>query len=98
MREETYTKGVDRTRGAYLDYGTRTVPDDGFNHLAIGYGWRKHWTILCPDCLTPSPYVIGMKDVADAIERDDGYVHDEWTLECPKCRLRFTWEDEYYED
>lgn len=98
MNQETPTKGVENGRGAYLDYGTRRVPDDEFNGLAIGKGWRKHWTILCPDCLTASPYVIDLEDVSTPEDEENGYVKYDWTLECPSCRVQFNWRDEYYED
>lgn len=93
-----YTKGVDNSRGAYLDYGVRVVPDDGLNGLDIGYGWRTHWTVLCPHCLTASPYVIGLEDIATPQEVDEGLVHDEWTYGCAKCGLQWESEDTYYDD
>jgi hypothetical protein len=79
------------------DYGTRVVPDDEFNGLDIGYGWRKHWTILCPVCLTPSPYVCGLD--GGNVETEDGTLRrDLWSLECPKCHCKWVWEDSYYDD
>lgn len=98
MKQETGTKGIENGRGAYIDYGTRKVPDDDFNGLNIGYGWRKHWTVLCHDCLTASPYVISLEDVTTPEDEENGYVRNEWTLECPKCHTQFIWDDEYYED
>ena len=98
MNQQKYSIGHENGRGEYRDYGHSKVPNDEFNDLKIGKGWRKHWTILCPDCLLPSPYVIDLKDVSTLDDMHDGYVKNEWSLECPRCHLKFTWDDEYYED
>lgn len=91
------TKGIERGRGAYLDYGTRKVPDDGLNDLKIGCGWRKHWTILCPECLTASPYVCGLTH--GSVETENGTLRlDSWLLQCPACNATWVLEDEYYDD
>lgn len=85
-----------------LDFGTRTVPDDQYNDLDIGKGWRKHWTILCPSCHTPSPYVMDLRDGREVNplayhHYPDDYVVDLWDLKCPACGTRWISEDEYYE-
>lgn len=80
-----------------LDYGTRTVPDDEYNGLKIGYGWRKHWTILCGVCSTPSPYVLGLK--SSSVNAPDGMlIQEDWTFQCPKCGQQWESRDQYYDD
>lgn len=91
------TKGFERGRGAFLDYGTRKVPDDQFNGLNIGYRWRKHWSILCFECSTPSPYVMGLRSEEEK-NHNGTLVTDYWTLKCPKCGNQWVNEDQYYED
>ena len=89
---------------AILDYGTRSVPDDEYNGLSIGKGWRKHLTILCPQCHQASPYVVDLVDGRElephvhAPQLEDDLVIDLWTFHCPACHLVWTSEDQYYEE